>query len=275
MKISLILLQLASVLYTIAFVFHLVSFYGDRKPWHRTAFALMRIGFLLSTLYFLAEAGAHEYFLPVSGFSQAMAFFAWSLAFVYLVLLGRAQVESFGLILTPILMLFTEIACLTFYLPDYAIPGSLSPFFIVHIVAAFFAYACFSLSFAAAVLYLIQQHQLKRKQVGQFYYRLMSLERLDRLIYTPMIWGSVLLPLAIAVGLFWSKSVFGVFWIHEPKTILSLMTTAVYLILLGLRFAGSLQGKRMVVFSLAAFGLVLFSFVGSRFFAGSHNFIPS
>ncbi len=275
MSLSLILLALAGVFYLAAFLFHLMSFSEMLPGGHRPAFVLMRIGFLISTFYFAAEAIEQGFFVPVANLSQAMAFFAWSLAFVYLVLLVRIQNDSFGLVLTPILLLLDAVACVSKF-NSVAVPVKpllRNPYFVMHIVSAFFAYASFTLSFAAGILYLVQYRELKMKHAGKFYHKLPPLEGLESLIYQPLSWGVPLLAAAVGIGFLWSKSVYGEFWIFDPKTIATVITSALYLGILYLRYVSSLRGKQVAVLSLIAFGFVVFSFLGTRFIQGSHNFL--
>jgi len=276
MHLSNILLGSACALYAAAFACHLVSFLGKGGSEHPFASGFLRVGFLISTLFFLEEAARQKYFLPVYGASQALAFFAWSLAFVYLVLFVRIQRESFGLVLTPILVLLSGGAAASFsdgrlYQPDSAVFSN--AYFILHVVNAFFAYACFTISFAAGILYLIQQRELKSKQAGRFYHKFPSLEALETLVFQPMIWGALLLSAAIGAGIFWSKSSYGVYGLTDPKTIATLLTIAVYFIVLYLHHVARVRGKKVTVFSLIAFGMILVSFIGMRFVENSHNFI--
>ncbi len=279
MKLSAIVLLLSSFCYAVAFFLHARSFAGDgtRDPSrHRAAFAWMRVGFLIATFYFAAETIEHGFFLPVVNFSQAMAFFAWSLAFVYLVLVIKAQSDSFGLILSPILL-----ALMTASLWAKMRPGTseevktifLNPYFTVHIVSAFFAYASFTLSFAAGILYLVQYRELKVKRAGTFYHKLPSLEALEKLIYQPLLWGAPLLVTAVTVGILWSKSAFGEFWILDPKTIATVVVAFFYFAILYLHYISSVRGRQVAMLSLFAFALVVFSFVGTRFIHGSHNYL--
>ncbi len=274
MNLALMLLSLTGFFYFAAFTVHLISFFGTER--HRPAFALMRVGFLVGTVYFAAEAIDHGYFLPVLNFTQALAFFAWSLAFVYLVLMARPGAESFGLVLSPLLFLLTAAACMARLqeagLQEPPRPVLLNPYFTVHIASAFFAYASFTLSFAAGILYLIQSHELKSRNAGRFYHKLPSLEELEQLIYQPLFWGAPLLLAAMGVGFIWAKSAFGEFWILEPKTITTVLTAAMYIVLLVLHARSALRGRQGAVLSVIAFGLVLFTFVGTRFLAGAHNF---
>jgi len=144
------------------------------------------------------------------------------------------------------------------------LPSPLNPYFVLHLGTAFFAYAAFTLSFAAAVLYLIQTRELKRKRGGTFYHRLPSLEALEGLIYQPMAWGVFLLGLAIGIGFLWSKSAFGSYWLGEPKTILTITVAFFYLVLLYFHYGAASRGKRLVVMNLVAFALVFLNFFGAN-----------
>ena len=275
------ILALAGIFYAAAFLLHLLSFFGVWGHGHRPGFFFMRIGFLFGTFYFVTEAFEHGYFLPVVHLSQAMAFFAWSLAFVYLVFLVRIQSESFGIFLTPILLFLVAVSLVSaspsgdIQKVVQANPVLRSPYFALHIVSAFFAYASFALSFVAGILYLIQHYELKHRSPGTFYHKLPSLEQLEKLIYQPITWGTVLLCTALAVGFLWSKSASGEFWIREPKTLLTAATIVLYLLILFLRHGISLRSSRVVFLSVLVFGVVVFSFFGGRFFQGHHNFLTS
>ena len=265
MTLPFFILTLAGWLYLMAFFFHLAAFFGTREHANRWAMVLMRVGFLVHTFFFFSANKTEGFLIPVSSFGQIMAFFSWALAFVYLVLLAKVQSESFGMILAPFLSLFVGVGLIRFEAGHTELPSPLNPYFILHLGTAFFAYASFTLSSAAALLYLIQHHELKRKRGGTFYHRLPDLEVLEGLIYQPMAWGVFLLFLAIGVGLVWSKSAFGTYWLWEPKTIMTLVTATFYLLLVYLHYGRASRGKQAVLVSLIAFGLVFLNFFGANF----------
>lgn len=272
MTLPVAILISAAFLYLTAFVFHLAAFWGFSERINRWAFMFMRVGFLIHTFFFFSETKAEGLMIPVSTFGQVMAFFSWALAFVYLVLLARIQSESFGIILAPLLALFLGIGLLNFEAERVILPSPMNPYFILHLGSAFFAYASFTLSFAAAVLYLIQHYELKRKKGGPFYQRLPSLEALEGLIYQPMAWGVFLLFLTINVGFLWSKSAFGTYWLWEPKTLITLGIAVFYLVLVFVHYGSISRGKRMVVASLMGFVFIFLSFFGTHLFGkGLHQ----
>lgn len=269
------ILVAASFLYLVAFFFHLAAFLGASEKINRWALVLVRVGFLVHTFFFFSDTSTGGLLVPVSNFGQVMAFFSWALAFVYLVLLAKIQSESFGLILSPLLSLLVGAGLLRFHAGQISLPSPLNPYFILHLGTAFFAYASFTLSFVAGVLYLIQHHELKRKRGGTFYHRLPSLEVLEGLIYQPMAWGVFLLLLAMGIGMLWAKSAFGTYWLWEPKTMGTLATAIFYLLLVYIHYGAASRGKRVVVISLIAFGFVFLNFFGVNLFGkGHHQLFP-
>ncbi|MBI4388297.1 MAG: cytochrome c biogenesis protein CcsA, partial [Candidatus Omnitrophica bacterium] len=141
-----------------------------------------------------------------------------------------------------------------------------SHYFLIHILSAFVAYASFGLSFIASVLYLSQSHALKSKQVGNFYHRLPPLKDLERFIFYSVVWGVFLLGVGIVSGAFWSNNVFHTFVVREPKSLASIITWFAYGFILLLRARSLIGERKSVVFVLLAFGLVLFTFLGTSFF---------
>ena len=277
MTVSVLMLAGSVLFYGLAFLFHLLSFWDVREEGNEEAAWLLRVGFLFGTFYFVLEAVKSRAFLPVISHDQAMAFFGWSIAFVYLVLLARIQSESFGLILNPVLFFLSGFAVLTrIFCKDIHAnlkPELMNSYFTLHILCAFFAYASFSISFAAGVLYLIQHRQLKAKQIGRFYHKLPSLESLEHLIHQPLVWGTPLLFLAVLLGFFWARAVYGSWWALDPKTLMTLVIGGVYAGLLFFRRFGIWNGKKIAAASVLIFVLVITSFIGLRFIHGSHNYL--
>lgn len=273
MSLSWWILVLAALLYLSAFILHLGAFLGGGKKISRSGMILVRVAFLVHTFFFFSRTGSEGFLIPVYNAGHAIVFFAWSLAFVYLVLLARVQSESFGLILAPLLALLIAGGLVGVDAEKITLPSPLNPYFLMHLGTAFFAYASFTLSFVAAVLYLVQHRELKRKRGGAFYHRLPSLESLEGLIYQPMAWGVFLLLLAIGVGSLWSKSAFGTYWPWEPKTIFTLGTAAFYLVLTYFHYGKASRGKRLVVMNLVAFVFMFINFFGASFLGkGLHQF---
>ncbi len=257
-----VLFSLLLVCYVSAFAVDALACSG-REARNLKSGLLFEIGFLLHTFFIFAEAYEAHVYLALTTFREVLVFFAWALAFVYLVLLRRLRQEMFGLILLPFLLIFLLAA--RFLREGKAIPVSYfdNPYFLIHILSAFFAYASFTLSFVCAALYLIQSYALKSKRIGVFYEKLPPLRELERLIFHAVGWGIFLLSIGITSGLFWSKNALGTYWVAEPKSISSVLTCGVYALALFLQATSRTSGKKSVTLVVFAFALVLFTFVGT------------
>jgi ABC-type uncharacterized transport system permease subunit len=272
MSLSIILLSLLIVAYFLAFILYSRAFFGSGREMARWAGHLMEFGFLLHTIWIFAQMfsvlpmASTEFHLPVTNVGEASGFFAWSLAFIYLALLRRAPIEAFGLILIPALILFLIPSFFSFPVSEKLLTYFGDTYFLVHILTAFFGYACFALSFIAASFYLFLDQALKRKFAGPIYRELPPLEELERFIFRTIFWGLLLLGGAIVTGALWSKSEFNSFFLKEPKSLASLLTWAVYLAIMYSHTVLAIKGRRIVRMSLLAFVLVLFTFLGTGLF---------
>ena len=106
------------------------------------------LDFLLATFFLVSQAIDLGAFFPILSATEALTFFAWCVAFVYLVFLARIQAESFGLVLTPVLSFMMLGAVLAFPVHPESVPEfqlQMNPYFKAHIMSAFFAYASFTL----------------------------------------------------------------------------------------------------------------------------------
>jgi ABC-type uncharacterized transport system permease subunit len=152
-------------------------------------------------------------------------------------------------------------------------PYLLNPYFVLHVVSAFFAYANFAISFIASILYLIGSRELKKKSLSGFYHKLPPLERLERMVCLPLSWGTPLLLFATVTGLVWAKHAFGSYLLWDPKTIVTLVILACYLLILYRHWVATVRGREMAVLSLIAFTVIVVSFIETAFLFGKHNFL--
>lgn len=272
MSLAFFLLSGVTAVYLAAFVFFLREFLSAETKSTSWASRLIELGFLIHTLliftqtFTLSDKLSSQFHLPVTTLGEASGFFAWSLAFVYLILLRQLKMETFGLILTPALVLFLIPAFFPFQVNPASLIHFHDTYFLLHILSAFFSYASFALSFIAALLYLALDRALKQKTSASFYHKLLSLDDLEHFIFRTIFLGFFLLGIAILSGAFWSKSAFGTFLLREPKSFASLLTWAVYLVIIYLHGILMRKGRRMVLMSLGAFVLVLFTFLGTSIF---------
>jgi len=135
-------------------------------------------------------------------------------------------------------------------------------------------YGTFAVAFCLAIIYLIQEHQLKRKKPGAFYYRLPSLEVLDFLSHKILSFGFPCLTIAIITGAMWASKAWGSYWSWDPKETWSLITWFIYAALIHTRVAVGWRGRKAAYLAIIGFIFILFTFLGvSLVMKGLHTFL--
>jgi cytochrome c-type biogenesis protein CcsB len=224
------------------------------------AFSLLAAfgGFILHLAYFSfrwSESGR----IPATSFFEAANFLGLGLMLVFLIMEFRFRIAALGSFMLPLVIILM--------LPAFSVTGDIkelnpvlrSGWLGVHTSFAILGEAAFAFAFIISVMYLIQEHQLKSKQLGAIFHRLPSLDIMDTLGYKALTFGWPLFTLGMITGAIWANSAWSTYWSWQPKETASLIIWVVYLSFLHLRTIGW-RGKRMALLSIAGFTLVLVSF---------------
>ncbi len=145
----------------------------------------------------------------------------------------------------------------------------------VHVVTVFAGDAMFAIMFAAAIMYLLQERQIKRKRFGSLYSRLPSLETLDAINHHALVIGFPLLTLGMVTGAIYAQQALGTYWQWDPKEVWSLITWLAYAVLLHERLTVGWRGRRAAILSILCFILLVFTFVGISLLAGGYHSFQS
>lgn len=246
----------------------------------RTLRALVASGFAFHTV----ALGVGWYVLghfPVVNPKELCSFVAWALASYYLVLSRRYRARALPVFVIPCVVMLTLISVV---LPEPAAPISsklandiaintvTKVIFPVHVSLLVFSYAAFVLTVVAGVMYLLQEHALKKKQFGAAFQWLPALNTCDDITYRALTVGFVLLTLGMAAGMLWSSLRDGRIWHNDPKEITALVTWTVYLLMMHYRMTAGWRGRRGAWLAIGGFVAVLVMWVGTRAFGGYHVF---
>src|SRR5574341_155029 len=228
-------------------------------------------GFLLQVVYFLlrwTEAGR----IPITGFFEAVNFLGMGIVLVFLIMEFRFKIAALGSFMLPlVIVLMTPAFILSGDIKDLN-PLLKSVWLGVHTSFAVLGDAAFAFAFIVAIMYLIQERQLKSKHLGAIFHRLPSLDIMDTIGYKALTLGWPLFTLGMITGSIWANSAWGTYWSWDPKETWSLITWIIYLALLHLRTIGW-RGRKMAFLSIIGFVFVMVSFfVISRVQIGKHSF---
>jgi ABC-type transport system involved in cytochrome c biogenesis permease subunit len=267
--------------YVVAAIHSVLAFIHKRRALQRVALAMLAFGFAAHTASLIVEwvAGGHY---PILHRKETLSFLAWTMVIAYGLALYRYHglasnfVPALGTFTLPLVALLTLAAMMTAesagLAPGLIIDGRAAWLHPVHTTLILFAYAAFFVVFAASVMYLLQERELKLKTFGANFHRLPSLATVDDIGRAAAGVGFMLLTLGILTGMIWSSTRDGRLWHNDPKEILAALTWLLYLILIHSRYLAGWRGRRVAWLGVAGFALVLCTFFGARLMGGYHVF---
>lgn len=192
----------AAALYALAGTAFFVHLARGQKPsahWAMRALAAAmaaHAGYLISDF---AISGRH----PLESIQQTLAVLSLLIALAYLSTMRRHGMTAIGAFITPVTLLMLLGAGLRSSLP--AVPEHVrSALLPVHIAMNVLGLAAFTLAFAAAVGYVIQERLLRTKHVIGVFQRLPALEELDALGGRFVTIGFPLFTLGLVLGIVWA-----------------------------------------------------------------------
>lgn len=268
---ALMLYRLALILVLLATGGMIVFIVRQRKSVFKWSYRILFAGFAVHTMFLV-----HQYIAmgtaPVLSLKSALGFFAWTITGAYLLFQLRFRLMVLGSFIAPLAAVLMILSA--------TIPGTetveVNPLFksiwlTVHVVTVFAGDGMFAIMFAAAVMYILQERQIKGKRFGFLYTRLPSLETLDSINHHALVIGFPLLTLGMVTGAVYAQQALGSYWRWDPKEVWSLITWLAYAVLLHERLTVGWRGKRAAVMSIVCFGLLIFTFVGVSLLSSDYH----
>jgi ABC-type uncharacterized transport system permease subunit len=216
-----------------------------------TAVATMR--------WFLAAAVIHACYIvtgsllfrvcPITGVAFPLGVAGFSAACIYLVARTRYNIDALGAFVAPLSL--TGLLASRFLTTDTGahVRSTVLPF---HILASCIGVTLFSMASFAAVLYLVQERRLKKKQLQGLFRRLPPLDALDRVEHRFLLWGFPLFTIGIVSGTLLNLAAGDI-----ARTGLAYVTWVLIAGVLLLRAMLGWRGKRAALGTLAGFGFTL------------------
>jgi ABC-type transport system involved in cytochrome c biogenesis permease subunit len=131
--------------------------------------------------------------------------------------------------------------------------------------------AALVVNFGGAIMYLLQERQLKAKRAGTVYHRLPALETLDRLTVATLTAGFPFLTVGLLLGVLAARRAWGSLLPSDPLALFSLLMWVVYAVILVGRAMGHWRGRRAAYFSIAGFCVLLATLSAGAFLSGRHG----
>ena len=211
---------------------------------------LLPLAFLVHTAEIGARgvAGLH----PVSSVREAIGFVAWLLVGGFLLAQLRRRLDAVIAFVVPAALVLMVAARMT-----RAVDAGTSGLGIlgrVHISLAAVGLAVFALATAVAVLYLVEERQLKRKRIGGMVRRGTALDTLDRLLHRCVQVGFPVFTVSIVCGAIWSARLGVTF---RPEYAIAAVAWVAFAALLVARVTAGWRGRRAALLTIVGFAAAL------------------
>jgi cytochrome c-type biogenesis protein CcsB len=268
-----VLLWVGLVLYGLGTLLLIPSVVDRRPAISSASLAALGLG-LLAQGGAIAFEAARIHRLPVTDVRSALCFYAFLVTLAFFFLYVRYRITSLGLFMLPFVFVLTLISAFR-PVHSFDLSAFRGGWLAVHISSTILGYTGFFLTFVAAVMYLMQERELKSRIPRTFYYRLPSLEVCDELYYRSLLFGLPLLTVGILTGFVWASRTWKGPWEFDPKILASMLTWLIYLVLFSTRVGGGWRGRRAAYVAIFGFAALMVTFLGVSLLSGSHGYVPT
>jgi ABC-type uncharacterized transport system permease subunit len=252
----LVSIRIAVALYGVASLCALPALLGNRARSRRFSISAAFAGLLFHLLAFTQTLVAAHRFVPV-GMHEVQSTLSLLIVAAFLVIVAVYRTASFGIFALPLALLLALPSAIG---PDryvFTSPLVLNGWIFVHVTALMAADAALLFSLLAALLYFVQERELKqRRQLGLLGW-LPPLDTIDRIGHAALLLGFLCMTLGLCVGSFIAQSKVGSAYFHDPKVVLSFVLWVLYVAMVLIRQSTGLRGRRAVYLSSFVFLLML------------------
>jgi cytochrome c-type biogenesis protein CcsB len=262
------LLSVAIVGYVCAMGLALAHLVQRQALVHRLAVLATLLGWIAHTLALVVlaiEIGGP----PLVTLADAVSVVVWVVVLVEMLVERQSGVSVLGAFVLPVVVVLSLKA--TVARPAALAPALGKAWIWIHIALALVGIAAFVLNFAGAIMYLLQERQIRAKRPGRFYYRLPPLETLDHLTYRTLALGFPFLTTGLILGALWARTAWGSVFAFDPLALFSLLAWLIYAGTLAGRAAGGWHGRRAAYFAIAGFVALVVTLGAGFFLPGRHG----
>ncbi|GLR14122.1 hypothetical protein GCM10007907_29120 [Chitinimonas prasina] len=199
---------------------------------------------------------------PHFGAREALGMLTWIAVLIYWTAAFLIKLEGLQVILLPVATVSLGASLL---MPaGHPTPWLSAPLMQAHFAIAMLAYGFFAVAAGLAVLMRLADRQLHQPGRGLLS-QLPPLLALERLLFSTLALGFVLLTATLVTGTVFSEALFHKAVTFNHKTLFSLAAWLVFAALLWGRQTRGWRGRIAVNWTLTGFTLLLLAYIGSRF----------
>jgi ABC-type uncharacterized transport system permease subunit len=261
MESGVLLLRIAILLYASAAGAAFLSLFVKLRRGSLAAAWLASCGLLAHGTYLLLRTFALSR-LPLEEYRDVVSLLCCAAVAVYLIAYWRTRLEVIGAVILPLVLVLLFVSDL---FSAEIVPVSRDferAFLDFHISIAVLGAAALFLTFAASVMYLVQERRIKLKKAGGAGVPLPSLEKCDSLGNVSLMWGFPLLTLTLITGSIWAANFRDRSSVWEPQETFALLAWTLLGIILSARFFSGWRGRKAAYLTILAFTALILRMVG-------------
>ena len=248
------------------------------RPAARAAVVVMCIAFLLHSFAVVARGIAADR-VPWANMYEFCSTGALVVAGVYLVTLIFKDLRFVGPMVSGLVLLMLCAATIAFPTPVSPLPPALQSYWlIIHVSIAVAASGLFTITFAMAVLQLLQSRRERNLAAGEesamgFLRVVPNSVTLENFAFRLNSVGFVFWTFTLAAGAIWADQAWGRFWGWDTKEVWTFVIWVVYAAYMHARVTRGWNGNRSAWLSIAGYLCVVFNFtVVNLYFPGLHSY---
>lgn len=250
---SVLWLRVAAGLYSLGLLHAIITVVQRKENLFRIALGAFGLAAVFQ-LVSLVETGIAQHHFPANTIFETMSICSLAVTLGFLGTYFRYKAESLAVFIFPLVFAMTLVAALGSPVTHWSNDTLRSSWMIVHIVLSLLAYASLLFTAVAAVVYLLQERQLKSKNPSGIYRYFPPLGMLDDLISQSLSAGFVFVTVSMIVISVWAFVEHGTAWLGDSRIALSFITWGIYLALVFFRVSLGWRGRKTAILSLVALG---------------------
>lgn len=246
MELTRLLLILSTVAFMAGVVHAIAALRAGRWQENNWHFLPMAVGFAFQCAFLYLRGEMHAR-CPLTSQFEVFIFIGWCIVLLYFLVGATYRLSLLGLFTAPLIAILQTLAL---FMPDN--PGSvkhvkMSVWEHLHAPLAMIAYAAFALACITGVMFLLQDHLLKKHRIHALFRQLPPIHHLSRAIMRMVALGVLLLAVAMM----------STFKIHLPistvKMTISWSILGLYTVILLLMWRHTLSARHTAWLSVLGF----------------------
>jgi ABC-type uncharacterized transport system permease subunit len=264
------LFSAALVAYALATVMAMRGWRRGFDRQERGAYLMMVAGLVPHTAALMARGFSLRH-CPVTNLFESLMFVTWAVVLGHLVLGAWSRMRFLVALAAPLVLVLGIFALQPAL--DQPAEGMVESRAVVslHAGLVLLAYGAFAVGAASAVLYLVQEHDLKFHKVRALLSQLPSMERLEQVCAQAMMTGWILLSVGLVMAVFLVMGDNVATARRDPKVAWSVLVWVGYGVLLVLRWRRRWGPRPLAVGAVGSFAFVVLTFWGTNLLSPLHQ----